>query len=159
MGDALNETAKERWRWLPQWAPTFAVLVALLAAVVPASFYLGGELAGVKADVANVKADVANVKADVANVKADVASVRADVAAMGTRMEARMEALETRMVALFADLAPNCASNGARLPTCASASPPSKRGTARGPVPSCTAKLGQGTVRTLANALSGFNRI
>ena len=38
------------WRWLPQWAPTFAVLVALLAAVVPASFYLGGELAGVKAD-------------------------------------------------------------------------------------------------------------
>ena len=152
MGDALNETAKERWRWLPQWAPTFAVLVALLAAVVPASFYLGGELAGVKADVANVKADVANVKAD-------VASVRADVAAMGTRMEARMEALETRMVALFADLAPNCASNGARLPTCASASPPSKRGTARGPVPSCTAKLGQGTVRTLANALSGFNRI
>ncbi len=152
MGDALNETAKERWRWLPQWAPTFAVLVALLAAVVPASFYLGGELAGVKADVANVKADVASVKAD-------VASVRADVAAMGTRMEARMEALETRMVALFADLAPNCASNGARLPTCASASPPSKRGTARGPVPSCTAKLGQGTVRTLANALSGFNRI
>ncbi len=145
MGDALNETAKERWRWLPQWAPTFAVLVALLAAVVPASFYLGGELAGVKADVASVKADVA--------------SVRADVAAMGTRMEARMEALETRMVALFADLAPNCASNGARLPTCASASPPSKRGTARGPVPSCTAKLGQGTVRTLANALSGFNRI
>ena len=37
----VNDDAKERWRWLPQWAPTFAVVVALLAAVVPASFYLG----------------------------------------------------------------------------------------------------------------------
>ena len=35
---------KQDWRWLSQWTPTFAVLVALLAAVVPASFHLGGEL-------------------------------------------------------------------------------------------------------------------
>ena len=81
----MDADAKQRWRWLPQWAPTFAVLVALLAAVVPATFYLGGEIAGVKADVAGVKDGLDRVEA------------RMD------SMEARMDSMEARMVALFAD--------------------------------------------------------
>ena len=74
-----DDSTKQGWRrWLPQWAPTLAVLVALLAAVVSATFYLGGEIAGVKADVAGVKDGLA-------------------------RVEARIDSMETRMVALFAD--------------------------------------------------------
>ena len=75
----MNDDSKQGWRrWLPQWAPTLAVLVALLAAVVSTTFYLGGEIAGVKADVAGVKDGLA-------------------------RVEARIDSMETRMVALFAD--------------------------------------------------------
>ena len=53
---------KRDWDWLPQWAPTFAVLVALLAAVVPASFYLGGELARLDQGQADLKAGQARLE-------------------------------------------------------------------------------------------------
>lgn len=36
---------KQDWQSLPLRAPALAVLVALLAAIVPASFYLRGEIA------------------------------------------------------------------------------------------------------------------
>ena len=70
---------------IERWAAVAAVVLAL----VVATFYLGEELGGVKADVAAVRADVAAVKAD---VKADVG-----------RVEARIDSMETRLVALFAD--------------------------------------------------------
>ena len=69
-------STKQDWNWLPQWAPTFAVLVALLAAVVPAAFYLGGELARLDQGQADLKAELSS-------------------------LEAR---LETRLDALFAEL-------------------------------------------------------
>ena len=74
----MNDDSKGWRRWLPQWAPTLAALAALLAAVVTATFYLGGEIASVKADVAGVKDGLA-------------------------RVESRIDTMETRMVALFAD--------------------------------------------------------
>ena len=80
----MNDDSKQRWRW-PEWAH----LVVLLVTVASATYYLGSELSGVKADVAGVKAGLDRVEG---RVKADVAGV-AD----------RVEAMETRMVALFAD--------------------------------------------------------
>lgn len=77
----MNE--KQNWQWLPQWAPTFAVVVALLAAVVPASFLLGGELARLGGEIRRLDEGVAELKAGQA------------------RLEARLEA---RMESLFAEL-------------------------------------------------------
>lgn len=67
----MNE-ANQDWRWLPQWAPTFAVLVALLAAVVPASFHLGGQLARLDQGQSELKAGLVRLE---------------------TRLEARVETL------------------------------------------------------------------
>ena len=98
----MNE-AKQDWRWLPQWAPTFAVLVALLAAVVPASFHLGGELARLDQGQADLKAglvrletrmetlfgqlrdEIRATRAEISNVQESVADVRERVSALEAR--------------------------------------------------------------------------
>ena len=88
----MNE--KQNWQWLPQWAPTFAVVVALLAAVVPASFLLGGELARLGGEIRRLDEGVAELKAGQA------------------RLEARLEA---RMESLFAELRTELREDRAKL--------------------------------------------
>lgn len=98
----MNE-AKQDWRWLPQWAPTFAVLVALLAAVVPASFHLGGELARLDQGQSDLKAGLVRLEArmetlfgqlrdeiranrtEISRVQESVADVRERVSALEAR--------------------------------------------------------------------------
>ena len=84
----MNE--KLDWKWLPQWTPTFAVLVALLAAVVPASFHLGGEMSRLGSEIRRLDEGQTELKAGLARLESRVDS-------LGTRMETRMEAFETRM--------------------------------------------------------------
>lgn len=84
----MNE--KLDWKWLPQWTPTFAVLVGLLAAVVPASFHLGGEMARLDHGQTELKAGLARVE-----TRVDTLATRMD--SLVTRMETRMDAFETRM--------------------------------------------------------------
>ena len=85
---------RQDWRWLSQWTPTFAVLVALLAAVVPASFHLGGEMGRLDEGQAELKAGLVRVEARVDSL-AERMETRMD--AFETRMETRMDAFETRM--------------------------------------------------------------
>lgn len=98
----MNE-AKQDWRWLRQWAPTFAVLVALLAAVVPASFQLGGELARLDQGQSELKAGLVRLetrmetlfgqlreeiranRAEISRVQESVADVRERVSALEAR--------------------------------------------------------------------------
>lgn len=84
----MNE--KLDWKWLPQWTPTFAVLVGLLAAVVPASFHLGGEMSRLDHGQTELKAGLARVE-----TRVDTLATRMD--SLVTRMETRMDAFETRM--------------------------------------------------------------
>lgn len=91
-------TETQDWHWLPQWAPTFAVVVALLAAVVPASFHLGGELARLGGEIDRLDEGQAELKAGQARLEA-----RLDSLAM--RMESLLGELRTEMRADRAALA------------------------------------------------------
>ena len=92
---------KQDWPWLSQWAPTFAVVVALLAAVVPASFHLGGELARLGGEIDRLDEGQAELKAGQARLEARMESLfaelrnelRADRAALADVRE-RVSALE-----------------------------------------------------------------
>ena len=92
---------KQDWRWLSQWTPTFAVLVALLAAVVPASFHLGGEMGRLGSELGRLDEGQAELKAGLVRVEARVDSLaermETRMDAFETRMETRMDAFETRM--------------------------------------------------------------
>lgn len=81
---------KQDWRWLSQWTPTFAVLVALLAAVVPASFHLGGEMGRLGSELGRLDEGQAELKAGLVRVEKRVDS-------LAERMETRMDSFETRM--------------------------------------------------------------
>ena len=91
-------TEKQNWHWLPQWAPTFAVVVAPFAAVVPASFHLGGELACLGGEIDRLDEGQAELKAGQARLEA-----RLDSLAM--RMESLLGELRTEMRADRAALA------------------------------------------------------
>ena len=88
---------KQDWRWLSQWTPTFAVLVALLAAVVPASFHLGGEMGRLGSELGRLDKGQAELKAGLLRVEARVDS-------LAERMETRMDAFETRIESLLGEL-------------------------------------------------------
>ena len=92
---------RQDWRWLSQWTPTFAVLVALLAAVVPASFHLGGEMGRLDEGQAELKAGLVRVEARVDSL-AERMETRMD--AFETRMETRMDAFATRIESLLGEL-------------------------------------------------------
>ena len=92
----MNE--KLDWKWLPQWTPTFAVLVALLAAVVPASFHLGGEMSRLDHGQTELKAGLARVETRMDSLATRM-ETRMD--AFETRMETRMDAFETRIESLL----------------------------------------------------------
>ena len=66
---------------LTQWAP-----LALLIAVAPATFYIVGTLAAVKADVANLRSSMetlfADIRAELRDNRRDVADVRERVSAL-----------------------------------------------------------------------------
>ena len=85
---------KQDWPWLSQWAPTFAVVVALLAAVIPASFHLGGEIARLDEGQAELKAGLARLEARMESLFAELrAEMRADRATLANVRE-RVSALE-----------------------------------------------------------------
>lgn len=91
----MNE--KLDWKWLPQWTPTFAVLVGLLAAVVPASFHLGGEMSRLGSEIHRLDEGQAQLKAGLARVETRVDTLATRMDSLATRMETRMDAFETRM--------------------------------------------------------------
>ena len=99
---------KQDWRWLSQWTPTFAVLVALLAAVVPASFHLGGEMGRLGSELGRLDKGQAELKAGLLRVEARVDSLaermETRMDAFETRMETRMDAFATRMESLLGEL-------------------------------------------------------
>ena len=105
--------AKQDWHWLPQWAPTFAVLVALLAAVVPASFYLGGELARLDQGQADLKAELASVEtrldarldallAELRELRVELREDRRENRAQGAKMQEDLAAVSERVAILEA---------------------------------------------------------
>lgn len=112
--------AKQDWHWLPQWAPTFAVLVALLGAVVPASFYLGGELARLDQGQADLKAELASVEtrldtrldalfAELRGLRTELREDRRENRARAAKMQEDLAAVSERVAILEAA---NAAKNG-----------------------------------------------
>ena len=84
----MNDDSKQRWRW-PEWAH----LVVLLVTVASATYYLGSELSGVKADVAGVADRVEAMETRMVALFADqLRDNQRDVA----DMRARVSALEAR---------------------------------------------------------------